>query len=95
MPTIFRSKRSELVEQELYAMPTVYNLIRSLIKVATDQVGGDMLIISFSGALGVIIECAPQMIIVKGERRKQASQTKTKCKGSESKNVKFQPKKTE
>jgi hypothetical protein len=70
MPTIFRSKRSELVEQELYAMLTVYNLIRSLIKEATDQVGGDMLIISFSGALGVIIECAPQMSIAKGERRK-------------------------
>jgi len=71
MPTIFRSKRSELVVQELYAMLTVYNLIRSLIKEATDQLGGDFLIISFSGALGVIIECAPQMSIAKGERRKR------------------------
>lgn len=70
MPTLFRSKRSELVEQELYAMLIVYNLIRSLIKEATDQVGGDPLIISFSGALSVIIECAPQMSIAIGERRK-------------------------
>ncbi len=31
MPTIFRSKTSELVEQELYAMLIAYNLLRDLI----------------------------------------------------------------
>ena len=30
MPTLFRSKRPELVEQELYAMMLVYNLLREL-----------------------------------------------------------------
>ena len=71
LPTIFRSKRDELVEQELYAMVTVYNLIRSLIKEATDEAGGDPLIISFSGTLDVIIECAPLMSTVKTDRRKK------------------------
>ena len=71
LPTIFRSKRDELVEQELYAMLTVYNLIRSLIKEATDEAGGDPLIISFSGTLDVIIECAPLMSTVKTDRRKK------------------------
>ena len=71
LPTIFRSKRDELVEQELYAMLTVYNLIRSLIKEATDEVGGDPLIISFSGTLDVIIECAQLMSTVKTDRRKK------------------------
>ncbi len=30
MPTLFRSKLPELVEQELYAMMIVYNLLREL-----------------------------------------------------------------
>lgn len=37
MPTILRSKRADLVEQELYAILITYNLIRSLIEEATNK----------------------------------------------------------
>jgi len=70
-PTIFRSKNSELIVQELYAMLTVYNLIRSLIKEATNKTGGDPLIISFTETLHVIIDSSPQMSIAKGKHRKR------------------------
>jgi hypothetical protein len=58
MPTIFRSKRSDFVEQELYCILISYNLIRSLIKEAADKNGGDPLLISFLDTLQVIFEYA-------------------------------------
>jgi hypothetical protein len=58
MPTIFRSKGSDFVEQELYCILISYNLIRSLIKEAADKNGGDPLLISFLDTLQVIFEYA-------------------------------------
>lgn len=58
-PTILRSKRADLVEQELYAILITYNLIRGLMCEATDQEGGDPLLISFLESLQIIIEGAP------------------------------------
>ena len=52
-------------------MLTVYNLIRSLIKEATNKTGGDPLIISFTETLHVIIDSSPQMSIAKGKHRKR------------------------
>ena len=71
MPTIFRSKRSDLVEQELYSILTAYNLIRSLIKEATDVEGGDPLLISFLETVDLIIECAALMSMTTGKRKKK------------------------
>jgi len=58
IPTIFRSKHANLVEQELYCILISYNLIRSLIKEAADKNGGDPLLISFLDTMQVIFEYA-------------------------------------
>ena len=58
IPTILRSKRSDLVEQELYCILISYNLVRSLIKEAADKNDGDPLLISFLNTLQIIFECA-------------------------------------
>ena len=50
-PTIFRSKRPDLVAQELYAMLIMYNLVRLLIAQAAAQHGKDPRLISFLDAL--------------------------------------------
>jgi hypothetical protein len=71
MPTIFRSKRSDLVEQELYTILIAYNLIRSLIKEATDVEGGNPLLISFLETVDLIIECAALMSIATGKKKKK------------------------
>lgn len=61
MPTTIRSKRPDLVEQELYAMLIMYNLIRSLIYEAASEHGKDPLLISFLDSLQLIIDAAPFM----------------------------------
>ena len=63
MPTIFRSKESKLVEQELYCIVISYNLVRLLIKEALADKGGDPLRISFLDTMQIICECAtiPEM----------------------------------
>lgn len=61
MPTLFRSKRPDLVEQELYAMMLLYNLIRETILQAATQADKDPLTISFLDALQLIIDAIPQM----------------------------------
>jgi hypothetical protein len=71
MPTILRSKRSDLVEQELYCILTAYNMIRSLIKESTDTEGGDPLSISFLETVDIIIECAVVMSISAEKRKKK------------------------
>ena len=71
MPTIFRSKRSDLIEQELYCILTAYNLVRSLIKESTDTKGGDPLSISFLETVDIIIECAALMSISAEKRKKK------------------------
>ncbi len=65
IPTLLRSKRSDLVEQELYAIVITYNLIRSLIKEATDNEGKSPLSISFLDAMYIIFESAPHLSLKK------------------------------
>ena len=61
-PTVLRSKRPDFAEQEVYALLTMYNLVRSLIKeAATAHHGGDALAISFVDALRAILEAIPAM----------------------------------
>ena len=71
MPTILRSKRADLVEQELYAILITYNLIRSMIKEATNKEGGNPLFISFLDTMQAIIECAPHMSAERFSKRKK------------------------
>ena len=58
-PTTFRSKRPDLVKQELYALLTMYNAVRLLIYQAAVKQGKDPRFISFLDALQHIIDAAP------------------------------------
>jgi len=69
MPTIIRSKRADLVEQELYAMLITYNLIRSLIYEAASKHHKDPRFISFLDSLQLIIDAAPFMCYIQGDER--------------------------
>ncbi len=69
-PTTFRSKRADLVEQELYAMLIMYNLIRGLIAQAAQVHGKDPRFISFADALQHILDATPIMTAVSDEKRK-------------------------
>jgi hypothetical protein len=60
-PTTFRSKRPDLVEQELYAMLIMYNLIRLLIHQAAEEHGKDPCSVSFLDALQHLLDAAPIM----------------------------------
>jgi hypothetical protein len=62
-PTILRSKTPELVEQELYAVVIVYNLVRELIHQAAMQSNKDAQGISFLDSLQCIIDLIPHMSI--------------------------------
>jgi hypothetical protein len=59
--TTFRSKRADLVEQEVYAMLIMYNLIRWLVHQAAAQHGKDPRFISFLDALQHILDATPIM----------------------------------
>lgn len=61
MPTLMRSKRPDLVEQELYAMMLLYNLIRELMFQAAASVDKDPLVLSFKDCLQLIMDAIPQM----------------------------------
>ncbi|MEM9447513.1 MAG: transposase [Cyanobacteria bacterium P01_E01_bin.6] len=61
MPTLFRSKRPELVEQELYGMLISYNLIRELMLDAANNHLRDAVLLSFLDCLQLIIDAVPQM----------------------------------
>jgi hypothetical protein len=67
-PTTFRSKRPDLVEQELYALLITYNAVRLLIRQAAEEHGKDPCLISFLDALQHIINAAPLMTADKPER---------------------------
>jgi hypothetical protein len=67
MPTIIRSKRPDLVEQELYAIVITYNLIRSLIYEAASKHGRDPRLISFLDTMQLIIDAAPFMSNTKND----------------------------
>ncbi|TBR56869.1 hypothetical protein B4U84_25790 [Westiellopsis prolifica IICB1] len=56
MPTIFRSKKSQLVEQELYGMLIAYNLLRDLMYQAANKYGKDPLLLSFLESLQLVTE---------------------------------------
>ena len=71
MPTIIRSKRADLVEQELYAMLIMYNLIRVLIYESANKEGKYPLQISFLDTLQLTIDSAPFMTTAKDSKRKQ------------------------
>ncbi len=71
-PTTFRSKRADLVEQELYAMLIMYNLIRLLIAQAAECHGKDPRFISFLDALGHIIDATPIMTTDSDEQREES-----------------------
>ena len=71
MPTIIRSKRADLVQQELYAMLIMYNLIRSLIHEAASKHSKDPLLISFLDSLQLIIDGAPCMSNARSYQRKR------------------------
>jgi len=60
-PTVLRSKLPDLVRQEIYAMLTVYNLIRALIQEAAIRHGMDPLSISFVHTLCAVIDAIPGM----------------------------------
>ena len=60
-PTTFRSKRPDLVEQELYALLIMYNMVRLLIRQAAEEHAKDPCAISFLDALQHIIDAAPLM----------------------------------
>lgn len=60
-PTILRSKRSDLVEQELYAILIMYNLIRSVIYEAASKEAVDPLLIGFLDVMQLITESAPNI----------------------------------
>ena len=60
-PTVFRSKTAELIEQELYAMFIVYNLIRDLIDQATAPQNKDPRLISFLESQQCLIDAIPHM----------------------------------
>jgi hypothetical protein len=62
-PTLLRSKTPELVEQELYAVVIVYNLVRELIHQAAMESNQDARGLSFLDSLQWIIDAIPHMSI--------------------------------
>lgn len=58
-PTNLRSKRADFIEQELFSVLIVYNLIRSIIDVSTEAEGSDPLSMSFLDSMQIIIEGGP------------------------------------
>jgi hypothetical protein len=69
MPTIFRSKRPDLVKQEIYALAITYNLIRALISQAAQQHGQDPRTLSFLDALQHILDAAPILTAIPSQQR--------------------------
>lgn len=71
-PTTLRSKRSDLVEQELYAILITYNLIRSVIYEAAKKEAKDPLSISFLDTLQLLIDGAPLISSYRASKKKRA-----------------------
>ncbi len=70
-PTTFRSKRPDLVAQELYGMLIMYNLVRLLIVQAAIAHHKDPRFISFLAALQHIIDAAPLMTVASAQQRQE------------------------
>jgi hypothetical protein len=60
-PTVLRSKRPDFVQQEIYAMLTVYNLLRDVMRQAAEKHDLDPLSISFTDTLCTVIDAIPAM----------------------------------
>lgn len=73
-PTILRSKTPELVEQELYAMVIVYNVVRERIHEAAMATSKDARRISFLDSMQCIIDAIPHMSIAVGAHAQRQSQ---------------------
>lgn len=73
-PTIIRSKKSELVKQELYAVFIVYNLVRDLMHQAADQTKRESRSMSFLDSLQCVIDAIPNMCIAVGKQAKKKFQ---------------------
>jgi hypothetical protein len=73
-PTILRSKTPELVQQELYAVVIVYNLVRDLIYQAVDEQYRKVPQISFLDSLQCIIDAIPNFISVTGKQGRKKLQ---------------------
>jgi hypothetical protein len=74
-PTTFRSKRPDLVKQEVYALAIMYNLIRALMRQAADAHGQDPGALSFLDAVQHIIDAAPPLTACPPEQREKKCQT--------------------
>ena len=61
LPTTFRSRKTQLIKQELYAMLTMYNAIRQLICLAVAPQEQDPREISFLQVLQHLIDATPSM----------------------------------
>lgn len=70
-PTTFRSKRPDLVKQEVYALAITYNAIRALISQAAAKHGQDPCSISFLDALQHIIDATPMLTASSPTQRKK------------------------
>lgn len=69
MPTTFRSKRPDLVKQEIYALAITYNLIRALISQAAQPHDLDPRTLSFLDTLQHILDAAPILTAIPPEQR--------------------------
>jgi len=67
--TLFRSKRSDLVKQELYAVLIIYNMIRYKIWQAAEKKGIDPRLISFLDAKQWIMDASVQLFNVSSEEK--------------------------
>jgi len=71
-PTILRSKRSDLIEQELYALVISYNLIRSVMVEAASIKDENPLFISFLDTMQILIDLAPNLSTFKSKKKKKS-----------------------
>ena len=67
-PTVLRSKRSDLVKQELYCIFIMYNLVRTLILEAMRAEDANPLSISFLETLDLIVQAVPLMSMMTGKK---------------------------
>jgi hypothetical protein len=67
-PTVLRSKLPDLVEQEIYGMFTVYNLLRDLINEAARKHELNPLSISFVDALQAVLDAVPLLAAAPAHR---------------------------
>lgn len=70
-PTHLRSKRADLVKQEIYAIMIVYNHIRLIMSQAAEMHGEIPLEISFVDSYQLVLEAIPEMNRISEDMKKQ------------------------